>query len=87
MKTVEELARQAGAGLEQWSTNPPKPAMWWFKPEGSLERFAALVRAQALEEAAVICESFSDMSIGSGDYALAIRRAAAIRVVAREPSS
>lgn len=39
---IERLAREAGGRLEQWMSNPPRPACWWVPPE-ALERLAALV--------------------------------------------
>lgn len=50
---IEELARQAGLRrLDAWGSPKPPPNWWGSQPE--LERFAALVRNEALEEAAQV---------------------------------
>lgn len=53
MKTVEELAEEAG-GEETFAEGVR--GTWWQFGKAELERFATLVRAQALGEAAEICE-------------------------------
>ncbi len=54
MKTLEQLAREAGGyfdnGIEE---------QWCFSPE-DLARFRAACRAEALEEAAQRCEDIGD---------------------------
>ena len=56
---IEQLAREAGAtGMVHAGTAPDGPitAFRFSRDNGSLERFAALVRNEALEEAAVKCD-------------------------------
>lgn len=73
---VEKLAREAGAGLEQWMTNPPKPAAWWLPPD-ALIRFAELIERAAMEKAAKIAEA--DMDLFEEDHADKAARLAAKR--------
>jgi hypothetical protein len=51
MNNVATLAREAG-----FASRGEPPAYWNCLPN-ELEHFAALVRAAALEEAAVVCEN------------------------------
>lgn len=44
-ETVIRLAEEAGALIESWMTQPPKPSLFYMSPE-QLERFAALVLEQ-----------------------------------------
>lgn len=45
MKTIDELAREAGGRLEQLDDQSTKPAAWSFD-QNALERFAAVLRPQ-----------------------------------------
>lgn len=61
---IEQLAREAGAtGMVHAGTAPDGPitAFRFGRDNGSLERFAALVRNEALEEAAVLCDGLQDV--------------------------
>lgn len=58
-KKLEQLAREAGGVLWVHPMTVPKPIGWAFEPPESLARFAALVRAEALEEAAKVCEEYA----------------------------
>lgn len=60
MKTVKELAEEASISFKGWALLHAECTM------GELERFAALVRAQALEEAAKLCEGNHILSGGNG---------------------
>jgi len=51
MKTIEELAREAGFELTE--TCEDEHDCWWEGRFAAFSRFAALVRAEALEEAAL----------------------------------
>jgi hypothetical protein len=48
---IIELAREAGFASRG------EPSVYWNCLPSELKRFAALVRADALEEAAVVCEN------------------------------
>ena len=63
MKTIIELAKEAGFPDPTISAN-------WFE---TLERFAAFVRAEALEEAAKVCDDESRYSNDAECCAAAIR--------------
>ncbi len=71
MKTIEEMAEEAGAIV--WDSEGAGFACD-FSP-GGVERFAALVRAQAMEEAARIVERIEGWT-GTREVAAAIRAAA-----------
>lgn len=78
MKSVETLAREAGVWAVSHELIPTNSA----KFNAKLEHFAALVRDQALEEAAVICEKQAGgPRDGDGDLwrCASIDAAAAIR--------
>lgn len=53
---ILRMAREAGARVECWMTNPPKPALINLTPE-QLEHFAASVAAAEREACAVACDS------------------------------
>lgn len=78
--TVEQLAREAG-GILCGPSDDSGSLSWQFDSDGvDLARFAALVRAQALEEAAAICERKLDAAFGyvlGPDCAFDIREAIA----------
>ena len=78
-QNIIELAKQAGIptllfpdGVEQLSA--------------AHERFAALVRAAALEEAAVVCETNADRWPGTSKVYAAMECAAAIRALKGTPN-
>ena len=74
MKDILELAREAGFEIDCASLE-------WHR---RIERFAALVRAQTLEEAAQKCESLANHEAGS-ELSWATRScAAAIRALTKE---
>lgn len=89
MRSVEELAREAGGSVDVLAAGDgPGRICLSFADEGgfgkphsypSLERFAALVRAEALEEAAVIA---NDM-----DYSTDNAIARAIRAAGSKPAT
>ncbi len=57
MKTIEQLAKEVGGvNVENLHRSDPdlSNGSWVFEPV-ELERFAALVRAQALKQAAQLC--------------------------------
>ena len=58
MKTVIEMAREAGAVF------PADGSYHKFEFEGSLERFAELVRADEREACAKLCEAFQARDVG-----------------------
>lgn len=58
MKTIEELAREAG---DDWDSTLRSDRAF-------LERFAALVRAQAMEQAALICEAMDYLADDGGGW-------------------
>ena len=66
MKSIIELARRAGIA---------KHGLGYTCWEGQLERFANLIRAEVLEEAADICDRVNnyDNPMTAGDCADAIR--------------
>lgn len=73
MKSIIELAREAGFENSEYGLNCT-PGMYAYNM-GIVERFAALVRAAALEEAADICDRVNnyDNPMTAGDCADAIR--------------
>lgn len=92
MKTIEELAREAGCPNRRniW---PPTFTKTFDFSAAQLTRFAALVRAQALEEAAALCEKATPSEFEAVTYVTAgVTRpfangmARAIRALAKEPS-
>lgn len=70
MRSTEELARHAKADSLSFG-------IWHFDPE-ALERFAALVRAQVLDEAAMIVEDMPQNAwiayAGMGDYQVMLKK-------------
>jgi len=70
MKTIEELAREAGFELTE--TCEDEHDCWWEGRFAAFTHFAALVRAEALEEAALECEN-NRLLNGGGKCATAIR--------------
>ena len=81
MKTLEQLAREAGGFV-----GPNAEGLWMFEPD-DLARFRAACRAEALEEAAQVAESVVALYVeqggdesGAGKPSRAIKHcAAAIR--------
>ena len=71
---IIELAKEAGAMFDH---------MTWVERDLApvFERFATLVRAEALEEAAKVCDTRSEQWITNNDALEARRCAAAIRVL------
>ena len=67
---IIELAKEAGFGYIGF---PPEEGEWVCKESG-LERFAALVRAEALEEAAKWFEANGANMMTKPECAAAIRR-------------
>lgn len=49
---LSRLAREAGALVENWMTNPPRPGLFYMTPE-QLERFAILLAADKPAESGV----------------------------------
>ena len=76
MKSIIELAKEAGAYVYTNAMVPDSLPEISFVPL-TLERFAALVRAQALEEAARVCEQLGQAT--NGTYERNYECAAAIR--------
>ena len=84
MKSIIELAKQAGF-------KDPVPADGYMglaydyrsgtDSGGSLERFAALVRAQALEEAAGVADDLAKQSFYSEHWQACVGTAVAIRAL------
>ena len=83
MTDIERMAREAGMHND---------GQWWFDGDSNaqcdvstvaLTRFAALVRAQALEDAARVCEAI----VAANEYAYADECAAAIRALAGQPGA
>ena len=62
---IIELAKEAGLHRTEWND--------WLCYDKTLERFAALVRAEALEEAAKVCETDEMRYECSDECAAAIR--------------
>ena len=99
MRTIEQLAREAGL-VEgdyggEWSSHPTEFGMpWEGVATNGLERFAALVRAQALAEAAEIVYQVGAWRGGHGEpgaagpdeIATAIRAAAQEKAMTDAPS-
>jgi hypothetical protein len=74
MKSIIELAREAGGGIGTSGR--------WILTEQELTRFAHLVRAEVLEEAAGIADEHAgDCYMGDIDWHEAKRIAAAIRAL------
>jgi len=70
---IERLAREAGlADFGGWT-------------EASVERFAALIRAEVLEESAKVCDNLDDGQVGNFDGSE--RCAAAIRALKEQRPS
>lgn len=74
MSTIEDMARESGinfepareeGGIDTWYGNQ-------YLPDGALARFAALVRAKALDEAHAAVQDVlnGDTSFDSADYHL-----------------
>lgn len=55
MTDIERMAKEAGAAVESWLTNPPKVGLYYFTPE-QLAKFAALVA----EDLAKLCDSLAE---------------------------
>ena len=72
MKTVIEMAREAGAVF------PADGSYHKFEFEGSLDRFAELVRADEREECAKVCDEQQEF-VGGEMCCVAMNCAAAIR--------
>jgi len=73
---IIELAKQA---------HGPITSRWWDMDVAALERFATLVRAQTLEEAAVACEDLDEEASWKEDrLASGHECAAAIRALKGE---
>jgi len=80
MKTIEELAREAGFNVEDsWIFTSARDDLDCCRQQ--LERFAALVRAQALEEAAKVCCSESVVLATRDQTRGALHCAATIRAL------
>ena len=77
MKSIIELAREAGMTI----TNSFADEMFI----AVLTRFAALVRNEALEEAALVCETNADRWPGTSKVYAAMECAAAIRALKDKP--
>ena len=61
MKTVIEMAREAGFAIDV-STDPNSPPSWWGAGhDDRFKAFAELVRADEREACAKVCESLFDM--------------------------
>lgn len=75
---IEALAREAGGSPPDQRRN-----FWEFLPE-ALTRFAALVRAQALDDAARVCEETATCLLPPGSF-LSERCAAAVRALKDKP--
>ena len=83
MKTVIEMARDAGAtDLVSSLTHPkgPTTALRFGLDNGSLERFAALVRADEREACAKVCE---DEDVASTDDGIGVQLCIAESIRAR----
>ena len=82
---IMKLAKEAGLILTAERETPgwsaPLPGATY--PD-RLERFAALVRAQTLEEATVVCETNADRWPGTSKVYAAMECAAAIRALKGE---
>jgi hypothetical protein len=68
--TIERLAREAGA------FTPGRSGDYWAVTDEALARFAALVRADALEQAAKACEMLSARTDDDTGATVALRWAA-----------
>jgi hypothetical protein len=75
------LALKCGMRAESWMTNPPKFSGLWTEKE-AVYRFAALVRRDALEEAA---QAMKGMDEPGGDFMDGETCAAAIRALINGP--
>ena len=77
MKTIIELAREAGMPIDDDS-------FIFQATRERVTRFAALIRAVALEEAAGVCETNADRWPGTSKVYAAMECAAAIRALKGE---
>lgn len=75
------MAKEAGAQIETWMTNPPKPAMYCMTPE-QLMAFAQRLRQEEREQCARIADRVATrgMSFGLPVQPVAFECGSAIRL-------
>ncbi len=81
MKTVIEMAREAGFSV--WHISDPKPYDHVAGYGDSLERFAELVRADAIADEREACAKVCDVLAVHPEYASEVTKLAAMAIRAR----